>query len=219
MNRFWFYSLVIIIALIGWFLSESSERVAILFTGITACFSYEGYRYNKEKFRLELFEKRWEVYEKVLIFQEIFLKNSGLAPNLSNSNKVEIDKAHDAARYSFADIGWHRSRCLFGEDVVPLFDKLEQIYAFRKGEVWDEHAAMTLCGTPESKAAYNKDIEDVYDSVRKIYKTFTPYLYFGDYKSPQPTPHKNLCELCVLCSKKITLTIAKYKKFITCSKT
>ena len=34
----------------------------------TAIFAFLAYRFTKEKFRLELFEKRWSVYEKALEF-------------------------------------------------------------------------------------------------------------------------------------------------------
>ena len=39
---------------------------ATLFSVVAICFSYHAYRFSKEKFRLDLFERRFEIYEKIL---------------------------------------------------------------------------------------------------------------------------------------------------------
>lgn len=184
-------------------MSESSERVAILFTGITACFSYEGYRYNKEKFRLELFEKRWEIYK---VLTEISRLCDG---NQIWTDGSETDKtAYVDCGKKFLDIKVQNYLVLFGADVGKALSRVDYIYK--------KVSSGNIDFAKEDVGKLNKELADFFINCPDI---FSPYLYFGNYKSPQPTPHKNLCELCVLCGEKISLTIAQIKKFITCSKT
>lgn len=178
-------------------MSESSERVAIIFTGITACFSYEGYRYNKEKFRLELFEKRWEVYEAAYAYLNAWI-NLPFDADPHGKMLMDIETLYNKASLALM---------VFGKEVSPTIDL-----------IFDLHQKA------EDGFSYTVDEEKQADNIRaknhlsQMLKMFSPYLYFGDYKSPQPTSQINLCDLCALCSKKITLTIAQIKKFITCSK-
>lgn len=193
-------------------MSESSERVAILFTGITACFSYEGYRYNKEKFRLELFEKRWDVASSVIKFLK-FVSEYGHF----DWGRIQADDVD-----AFAYIERHEMRCVvekkekFISEGEFLFDRelVEKITLVRMlySNLIDENSKYykeNTSSNPKSEA------ENLLNNMNKL---FAPYLYFGDYKSPQPTSQINLCDLRVLCSEKISLTIAQIKKFITCSK-
>lgn len=197
MSRFLFYSIVVAFAFIGWFTSASTERVAILFTGIAAFFSYEGYLYNKEKFRLELFEKRWKVYESLHRFNSVLLQLGELGSLKQTTNETQLDYelrknkitlARDVAEDCFRGIGWHSSQLLFGEDIHSQLGRVNIIYC----------ESESGSSTPQDRAS---NAQFLIELTKKMPDLFSPYLYFGDYKSNMENEN-NLCELCVLCGEK-----------------
>lgn len=196
MGRFLFYSIVIACGFLGWRYAEISERVPILFTGITACFSYEAYRYNKEKFRLELFEKRWEVYSSMFsLLSKMPRHNKDVASGESVSD-VRIKEIVEAAHGSFRGKGWQKSKFLFGSEVESVLKEIDAIYI------------------QSSIGGLSKEQErEIYVLLIGLPEKFSPYLYFGDYKNEAVKYPQNLCELRVLCGEKIKKT----KEFFTCS--
>lgn len=203
MNRFWFYSLVFVLVILGWGLGGSTGLASVLFTGMAACFSYEGYRYNKEKFRLELFEKRWEVYESTIKFHEFVIKNRGLVTNLKESDNEEMRQAEKLAHECFFGIGGHRSKFLFGNDVRGNFNELENFFRDKAFEPsYGPYATDSYFGSEEGMTKLVSHQKFIEENLEKLFTLFSPYLYFGDYKYDQGEA-TNLCDLCALCSFKI----------------
>ena len=86
---------------------------------ITTIFAFCAYKYTKEKFRLELFEKRWEVYENINKFCSIVLKYGDLPkigkPEDKNyeERRQDIIEYQNAAGNSFRGKGFHLKNLLF----------------------------------------------------------------------------------------------------------
>ena len=61
---------------------------ATFFSATTAAFSYLAYKFSKEKFRLDLFDKRWVVYENTLEFCSRVTQQGSL--RRTDNNQAEI---------------------------------------------------------------------------------------------------------------------------------
>ena len=143
----------------------------------TAIFAFLAYRFTKEKFRLELFEKRWSVYEKVLEFCSRVVQVGGIRNTPDDSESFRATLA--AADESFRSIGFHKTKALFGDDIHQLFEKLNQSYAWLTS--FSERPS-----DPEASANWPKQMHDhtmfIWNTVNELPEKFKPYIYFGDYK-------------------------------------
>jgi hypothetical protein len=142
---------------------------------ITAIFAFCAYKYTKEKFRLELFEKRWEVYKNISIFCSIVKKYNRLRHDLhTNKNTTEdLRKAYDAIGKSCKGEGYHSRSLLFSDDVQDTFKKLDIIYAFLYN--FYEHNLHE-----EGERGHLSNLIKIYEDLPNLFK---PYLYFGDYRN------------------------------------
>lgn len=150
---------------------------ATFFSATTAAFSFLAYKFSKEKFRLDLFEKRWAVYESTLEFCSRVTQQGSL--RRTNDNEETIVAAVQAANNSFRGLGWHKTRALFGDDIYELFKKLNKSYAWltafsERPEDPIQNAAWPLQMLEHSTF--------VWETVEKLPDVFKPYVYFGDYK-------------------------------------
>ena len=143
----------------------------------TAVFAFLAYRFTKEKFRLELFEKRWTIYEKVLEFCSRVVQVGGIrnTPNDSDAFRATLT----AAEGSFRSIGFHKSKALFGEDISELFEKLNDSYSWLTA--FSERPV-----DPDQSANWPRQMHDhtmfIWNTVNLLPEKFRPYIYFGDYR-------------------------------------
>ena len=148
-----------------------------IFSSVAAYFAFHAYRFSREKFRLELFEKRWEIYEETLNFCSTVMKYGGLPPAGQDEEKnEEIIQALISAHASFRGLGFHRSKALFGKDVHDAFARMNEDYAtiFALGK----HIK-----NPDYVERVDKAIERTWELINQLPKLFEPYMYFGDYKN------------------------------------
>jgi hypothetical protein len=148
---------------------EKLELVPTSFGAIaTAMFAFLAFRFSKEKFRLDLFERRWSVYENTWKFCSLALTQGKL--HADGKNDETIEKALDAADKSFRSEGHHRSQLLFGPDIAEVMAELNAIYARLRSRGQN-------C---ENK--WIADMDYLEKTVDKLPEIFGPYLHFGDYK-------------------------------------
>ena len=148
----------------------------IFISCVALFFSYCAYRFSRERFRLELLDKRWEVYEQVLKFCSVVMTHGGL-PGHGNEDKNEwrnesVLSGLKAAHESFRGIGYHKARSLFGEDIHDEFDRLNKTFAW-------------LVSKPRPNdwvEIEHKHIKYVIETATNLPKLFKPYVYFGDFK-------------------------------------
>jgi len=108
---------------LGLFTYNKPELVPQLWIGVTALeLSYFACMFTAEKLRLDLLDRRFDIYEKTLSFCRAVMVHGSL--DASKDNKEQI-----AAHESFRGIGWRRTQALFGEDIVSLFKKLNESFA------------------------------------------------------------------------------------------
>ncbi len=152
----------------------------VIFSGLTAVFSFCAYKFAHEKFRLDLFEKRWEIYEKTLGFCSKVTTHGGI-PKHSNNEELNKDAtdAIIAAHESFRGIGLHKTRTLFGEDIHELFDKLNDSYSWL---VSFEEQPIDAKERSEWSQKERDHLIFVWETIKSLPDVFKPYMYFGDYK-------------------------------------
>lgn len=135
---------------------------------ITAMFAFLAYRFSKEKFRLDLSQHRWAIYESLMAFCSLAMQ-SGL----------KSEQAIKAAEGSFRGMGYHRSLALFGEDIAELFKKLNESYSWLNSFSTGPAGNLSHNEWAEKTLAHESFI---WETVNKLPEHFKEYLYFGDYK-------------------------------------
>ncbi len=144
------------------------------FTAITAGFAYQAYKYTKEKFRLELYEKRMVLYE--ALHEELETISTGSKEYPKSTGSVNRNK------FSF----------LFGKEIDEFIGKVDFTLI-------EQNYTDISCEDTHKRVMLNQFDQTVH--FMQLKDKFSPYLYFGDYKSNMQQ-EKNLCELCVLCGEK-----------------
>jgi len=175
-----FIVIVAIYALI--FLNGSFDNIPFMATTVfstgTVIFAYFAYEFSREKFRLDLFDRRWTVYEATLTFCSQVV-TSGSFRTANPEEREAVKAAIRAAHESFRSIGFHKTRALFGKDIQELFGKLDKSYSWMRG----------FSGGPGQSMSHeqwaNRLSEEemfIWETVNKLPDVFKPYMYFGDYR-------------------------------------
>jgi hypothetical protein len=148
-----------------------------LFSATTVLLSYFAYRFSAERFRLDLLDRRWVIYEGVLEFCSRVTAQGGLS--FDERSREETLKAVDTAQQSFRGIGWHKSKALFGSDVIGLLEKLNKSFAWLSAH--DRGPS-----DPAKRSEWSEDWERhalfVFETANSLPEIFKPYVYFGNYK-------------------------------------
>jgi hypothetical protein len=98
------------------------------FSGATALFAYFAYRFSAEKFRLDLLDRRWSIYENILEFCSRVIQHGPL--RLDDASREQTLKTIGAAEQSFRGTGWHKSNALFGPDVIAKLEELNASFSW-----------------------------------------------------------------------------------------
>ena len=158
----------LLFALMLWEIGKP-ELVPASFGAIaTAMFALLAFRFSKEKFRLDLSQQRWAIYENLVTFLSLAVQTG-----------LKSKQATDAAEGSFRGIGLHRSRALFGPDIGELLNKLNESYGWLLSH---ETAPNGDSQRNEWADKTTKHEDFVWKTVNELPNHFRPYLYFGDYK-------------------------------------
>ena len=165
-----FISVILILYLSWHFLGKHgliNTIIPAFFGSITVVFAYLGYKYTREKFRHDLFDRRWKIYQNLTTFLSLTLKY-GDAPSSSNE---DAENFHVSAHESFRGAGLHGAKLLFGDDIQSLFDNLNDTYAWLVA-----HQNRT-----EEKAANEWEIhmKFIRNTLKDLPDLFKKYLYFG----------------------------------------
>lgn len=153
--------------------SNPEQIPAVLLSSVALGFSYYAYRFSKERFRLDLLARRWEIYEQVLKFCSVVITHGGLPKHSEDeSTNRSVVSALEAAHESFRGIGLHKAKSLYGPEVHEKFEQLNQMYAWFIASPRTEDWVKT-------EQQYLLDILKIIEDLPILFK---PYIYFGDYK-------------------------------------
>ncbi len=142
-----------------------------IIASIALFFSHYAFLFSKEKFRLELLEKRWEIYEETLKFCSTVTTYGGLPKHSNDEDRnKQIISALQSAQQSFRGIGLHKARSLFDKDII---EKLNEI---------NKHYAHFVSYQDEFDKERTNRLISVYKLIEDLPDLFKPYVYFGDYK-------------------------------------
>lgn len=149
------------------------------FNIIIAFLSFLAYRFSKERFRLELFEKRFEVYKNVLEFCSGALRGDLSHTMITDSNKEQIYATILAAEGSFRGVGLHKAYALFGEDIHDLLKKLNESYAWL---VTYNTRPDDATKKEEWAKTREKNFLFILETTKQLPDNFKSYVYFGNHK-------------------------------------
>ena len=104
--------IIYIVSLVFLSLEDETEQNPTLSVAFVAVFfSAYAYKCSKEKFRLDLQERRWILYSNLMIFCS-FISMHGRFPYKNIKHEPDLDhqfhKALDAANHSFRGEGYHK---------------------------------------------------------------------------------------------------------------
>jgi hypothetical protein len=154
---------------------------SLFFTSATATFAYQALIYTKEKFRLELFEKRMAIFEPVKNFCDAIHDAVDIKVRRSDMLSELVLITSESGVLEFPASG-----------VVEVMFLYEQIDEFKLAALFDSevsgmgHAVYDAISNLEHTV---KDADHEVDLIKYL-KTcawkwptlFMPYIYFGDYK-------------------------------------
>ena len=148
----------------------------------TLWFAWLAHKHTQDKFRLDLFEKRWEVYENILNFTSAVMSAGGF-PNKhtwqsEESYKNKVRDFMDGANGSVRGKGFHLYKHLFGPELQKDFDKLNSAYAFFV--TYNEPGTITTTDVMKEK---NELLKFVVKYPNEMPEKFKKYIYFGDIKA------------------------------------
>jgi hypothetical protein len=158
-------------------LGNPSLLATMVFSTATAFFSYLAYRFSKERFRLDLFDRRFAVYEATLEFCSRVIQEGTLRA-ATPEQRGAVEEAIRAAEKSFRGTGWHKAQALFGEDIWDLFSKLNKSFAWLS--TYGNGPGQMTQG--EWGRLYMEHTGFIWDTVNRLPHLFKGYVYFGDYR-------------------------------------
>jgi len=138
--------------------------------------SYWAYHVSANKLRLDLFDKRFQIYERTLIYCSTVLSYANL--EINDENRDHIADAISAAHESFRGIGLHKAKALFGPDIVKMFDELNESYAYIQTYGRQEMRN----GNDFDADTYYRHVVRTVEMADKLPEAMKAYIYFGDVK-------------------------------------
>ncbi len=157
-----------IIAALALFKGDHSESIPVAIVGLTtAGLGFLAYDFSKAKFRLDLFEKRWLIYEELVQFL-----------SLQQQTGSHTNEALAAAQGCFRGKGYHKSKALFGDDIIALFERLNSTYSWLAAY---QNGKGGLSQEEWARLHYEHS-NFLDETVRRLPEYFKGYIYFGDYK-------------------------------------
>lgn len=140
-------------------------------TGFALILSYWAITFARDKLRLDLFQRRFEIYLNTLKYCNHIRR---YARHWREQSKEAEDLAALQAAYdSFRGIGRHETIALFGEDIKNVFDRLNENFVFIEAHQNDES---------RSSKEYWGHVVEVVELSEKLPDLFKPYIYFGDVR-------------------------------------
>lgn len=149
---------------------------ATLFTLFTAVCGLQALTYTREKFRLDLFEKRLEYYIKLSKYIYVAWLNAPYwEANPEGTGSVPNDLREAAAKSIFRE-GFYTARLLFGKDVHQLVLELQKEYLGKQPNPFNDILGKPLI-MPRPKLWTHYTLTS-----RSLSRHFDKYIYFGDYR-------------------------------------
>lgn len=140
--------------------------VAVIVAVVVACISYQQYKLSKDKFRLDLFEKRFSIYKGVQRFLTHILING----------KVYLDKSDEFRRDTQDAI------FLFGDEIPNYLDIIDK----KALDMWatTEQYKDLPVGKERSSLVSQESIllKELIAELPRLREVFSPYLKFDKWK-------------------------------------
>ncbi len=147
------------------------------FSGTTALFAYYAFRFSEDRFRLDLLDRRWTIYENILEFCSRVIQQGPL--RLDEASREQTLRTIKAAEQSFRGTGWHKSNALFGPDVIVKLEELNKSFSWLSVRY---QAPEGVTERQKWETEWINHIEFVLATANALPDIFKPYVYFGDYR-------------------------------------
>lgn len=148
--------------------------VTIIFGAVAAWFSWLAYCHSKEKFRLELLDKRWPIYEQLTNVHNK-LKIAGLYHDAQPSDRTDIAALLRAAYNELERINLCQLEALFGEDVRYTLDNI--LNRMEKICVYTGEKDVDTCISDQKD-----EIKSLLEQLESLPSVFKLYMDFSSYK-------------------------------------
>lgn len=142
---------------------------ATIFASLAAWFSFQALSYTREKFRLDLFEKRLEYYYDIAGYCSLVVE------------RAPASALTEAAHRAIRDRGGHKARLLFGKEIQELARNLDLGFSAMLKSHWAHE--LTREEAEETLKTANDHRDQSLQILGDLHKQFRKYIYFGDYKS------------------------------------
>ncbi len=158
--------------------------ITVVFGCVAAWFSWLAYCHSKEKFRLELLNKRWPIYQ-TINDSAFMVHNKPLVTVPLNNEDVKIYETCHMARLEclkeclelLRAINMHEMQALFGKEVRDSFIRIIESIA---GCTIHESSYRT-----ESAITFqNEQMQTLLEEIKNLPSIFAPYMDFSTYKKP-----------------------------------
>jgi len=109
-----------------WALGKLENFPTFCISVVALGFSYLSYYNSREKFRLDLFDKRYESYRNCMKFCSYIIQYGGL-PDFENDGDARKEVELTMTQ-SFRGEGFHLATFLFGKNIGELYSDLNKIW-------------------------------------------------------------------------------------------
>lgn len=144
-------------------------------------FTYLAYEFTKEKFRLDLFEKRLEIYEKFLVYCRLCVGINFYSPKLDEDSRYQELQSLDD---EFIKKLLPRMKLLFGIEVENAFKQVRDNFVILesiKFSLPQDIDRDFKIGKEKRRSQINLILKDLPNMFQK-------YIYFGTYKIEEVLP-------------------------------
>ena len=143
---------------------------------VVAFLAYWAAYFTSERLRLDLFDKRFEIYEKAIEFSSVVMKHGSLRSTAASSD--DVGRAIREAYESFRGIGYHKARALFGVDIADLFKEINDSFTYVIA--FQDAAVSEVSYAPDR---YHERVLNIVSIAERLPDDLRPCLYFGDYRA------------------------------------
>lgn len=160
------------------------QGATLFLSFVAALLAALAYFNTRERFRLDLFEKRWPIYEGVVRICSIVQAFGGVpipARYQGDRDEFRVERSRELAdllNENLRGLGYHKSKSLFGPELTYELNKLHNHL------VWMEVFEVGQHNADE----WGRRMMEISELAYRLPTLFEPYTYFGNYKAPLPGP-------------------------------
>ncbi len=150
---------------------DLNNFIATILSIFTVIISFGAYKHTQEQFRLNLLDKRYEIYGNLYDFFKFVNSNTNIYEK--DMTPEAYYTMHDLVCKSFLGEGYHKSLALFGKDVEEFLGKVRMTYIYLRDN----------SPSGQNLREYTTNYVALREMQVELADIFRAYVYFGDHKN------------------------------------